>query len=148
MKIPGLLCFAAIGALASSAVLSQMKEAPQTVADVVAKGAKPLSAEQVRALLPGATMSRLTPRGFTQRWTNEAGGNFVVSTTGLPATSGRANTGKWNIESNGRYCVDIDWRAGPAEKWCQFVLQGPDGYFLTPNPKYNSAPASRFEIGK
>ncbi len=92
-----------------------------------------LSREELQQLWPGAAVSRVSARGNTHRWTNEADGSFIVSTdnagAGLRAAS--STHGKWSIPEDGRLCVTIEWRQLPTEDWCRYVFQASDGYYTT-----------------
>jgi hypothetical protein len=39
-------------------------------------------------------------------------------------------SGKWSINSDGKYCIQIDWKAED-EKWCASIVKAADGiYYL------------------
>ena len=96
--------------------------------DLESKSPRKLSKDEVTQLLTGAKMSRVSGRGNQHYWTNEPGGNFVISSdnTGAGAVvrgAGQPSTapGKWHISDDGRYCVVIEWSAVPTEigvAWC------------------------------
>lgn len=50
--------------------------------DLKAQNAIQLTVDELRQLLPGANMSRRTNAGSTHRWTNEPGGQMIVSSDG------------------------------------------------------------------
>ena len=61
-------------------------------------------------------------------------GSFVASSDSkqYAGAMGYAATGsgKWSINGDGKYCVEIDWKRLD-EKWCAFIVKGAyGGYYL------------------
>jgi len=114
-------------ALALAQGSSQLK-----LRDVLAKGAKRLSAEEVQQLLPGAKVTSVSGRGVTRRWKNSADGKFVASgydpTTTTPRYQSFQAQGSWHIGDNGRYCVTLEW-PGTTEQWCRILFKLDDKYY-------------------
>ena len=70
--------------------------------DLDAQGRVTLTRDELNQLLPGAKMSRLTGKGNTQFWKNDAGGSFIISSDNRDK-SGRVTTAqfKWHIAEDG-----------------------------------------------
>ena len=95
--------------MASIALIGTAVRADKMVlSDLESKSPKKLSKDQTTELMTGAKVSRVTDLGNTVIWTNDAGGSFIVSSSGGTEVA-RAVTakGKWNISDEGRYCVLI-----------------------------------------
>jgi len=94
-----------------------------------------LAKEELLSFLPGTKVTHTAPSGSVRRWTNEADGKFVASSTNkllgsLTGTQNATGRGSWKIDDAGKYCVEIDWRR-LQENWCSFVLKSADGaYYL------------------
>ena len=138
-------------AVATTAVRA---EDPQVLRDLEAKNPRKLSKEEVTQLLPGAKMSRVSERGNTHYWTNEADGSFVISSDNRGAnsmvSSNRSSTaqGKWHISDDGRYCVLIEWRSVPTEEWCRFILETTDGYYGVRSESVGTERVHKLQIKK
>jgi len=65
-------------------------QAPTVLRDLDAQGRVTLTKEQLTQLLPSAKMSRVSPQGQTQIWTNDPSGSFIVSSENR--TTGGRNT--------------------------------------------------------
>jgi hypothetical protein len=119
--------------------------------DLKAQNAIQLTVDELRQLLPGANMSRRTNAGSTHRWTNEPGGQMIVSSdgTGRFQGSGRGGTGKgtWHIGDNGTYCVTIEWNRS-SDNWCRYLFRLGDKYYGVNSVANGTAPAMEFEISK
>ena len=142
---------AAIAACGLAAAQTQ----PLTVRDLADKNPKTLSKVEATELLPGATMSRISPRGSRNEWKNSSGGSFIASSDNQGAgamanVQGRAVTapGKWHISDDGRYCVLIEWKGVPTEEWCRFVIQTSDGCYMAKSTSVGTEVAYKFEIKK
>ena len=142
-------------ALVAVCGLAAAQPQQMTVRDLADKNPKTLSKDELNALLPAATMVRVTARGNRHEWKNSSGGSFVVSSdnqgSGTPAyAQGRASTapGKWHISDDGRYCILIEWKGVPTEEWCRYVIQTGDGYYMTKSTAVGTEIAYKFEIKK
>jgi hypothetical protein len=105
-----------------------------------------ITGDELSALVTGANVTHVNRYGSVRRWTNDADGTFVASTSnqkrGSALTAPRTGQGKWSINSDGKYCIQIDWKAED-EKWCAFIVKAADGYYL------NSVdPARKIEFAK
>ena len=144
----GLVCSVLLGSPAPA------QQAAPTLRDLDDKNPKTLSVEEVRQLLPGAKMKRVTPSGWVNTWTNEPEGQFMASAhnpnPGMSrATGGSTSRGKWHISDDGRYCILIEWVGNyPTEEWCRYVLQTSDGYYLVKSGKLKTEKVYKMEIGK
>ena len=111
----------------SSAVAAQ----PVTLADVKAKNAVQLSADELKQLMPGAKVVSRTNAGSTRSWENNANGTFVASSDSKGGT-GRARpssgNGTWRVDDKGTYCVTIQWNITP-EEWCRYIFKAGDKYY-------------------
>ncbi len=126
-----------------------------TMRDLEGKNLRTLSLDEVKQLLPGAKMSRISQRGNRHFWTNDSDGKFVASSDnmgggGTVIGGGRPSTapGKWHISEDGRYCVLIEWKGVPTEEWCRFVLDTSDGYYMTRSTTVGTERVEKFEIKK
>lgn len=116
--------------------------------DLKAQNAIQLTIDEMRQLLPDANMSRRTNGGSTHRWTNEPGGQMIVSTDGA-GTNRRGSTGKgtWHIGDNGTYCVTIEWNRS-TDNWCRYLFRLGDKYYGVSSVANGTASAMGFEISK
>lgn len=123
-----------VGALTASMVsgpaIAQETQALK-LRDIREKGAKQLSAEELRQLLPGAKTRSVSARGNTRIWVNDPDGKLIASSD----NRGMANTqsssqarGTWQLGDNGTYCVLIEWRT-LTEQWCRFIFGVGDKYY-------------------
>ena len=137
--------------LASMALIGTAVHADNMVlGDLESKSPKKLSKEETTELLTGAKVSRVSERGNTHLWTNDAGGSFVVSSAGGTGDFGRAATarGKWKISDEGRYCVLIEWKGLPNEEWCRYILQTTDGYYGSSSDSVATTRVFKMDIKK
>ena len=137
--------------LASIAFIGTAVRADNVVlSDLEARSPKKLSKEQVTELMTGAKISRVSDRGNTHLWTNDAGGSFVLSSAGGTGDFGRVVTakGKWRISDDGHYCVLIEWRGLPNEEWCRYILQTTDGYYGVSSDSVATARVFKMDIKK
>ncbi|MEO8297284.1 MAG: DUF995 domain-containing protein [Burkholderiales bacterium] len=144
-------------ALLMSAALAGAQLPPERMVlrDLESKSPKKLSKEEVTPLMAGAKMSRVSGRGNTHFWTNDADGSFIISSDNQgvnAATVGRNRgstaRGKWQISDDGRYCVLIEWRGLPTEEWCRFIVQTTDGYYAVRSDSVGTEPVYKLEISK
>lgn len=120
--------------------------------DLEGMNQRQLSKDELKVLLAGARLARVTVRGNYHHWTNEADGTFVavapnlglVTSIGNQRRPSRAD-GQWHISEDGRYCVVIEWKVVGTEKWCRVVLHTSDGYYMVSK---GSDTAHKFEIKK
>ncbi|MEO5658792.1 MAG: DUF995 domain-containing protein [Polaromonas sp.] len=119
----------------------------QVVRDLESRQPITLSKDELQQLLPGATMRRMSAKGNTQSWSNDASGSFVVSSDNR-ATSGRNSTaqGKWHLSDDGRYCIMIEWKSVDTEEWCRFVIKTTDGYYATKSDKIGTEKVFKLDI--
>ncbi len=117
--------------------------------DLDAQGRVTLTRDELNQLLPGAKMSRLTAKGNTQFWKNDAGGNFIISSDNRDK-SGRVTTaqGKWHIADDGRYCVLIEWNVNPTEEWCRFIVKAGSDYYAVKTDKTATEKVYKLAISK
>jgi len=104
-----------------------------TLADVKAKNAVQLSADDLKQLMPGAKVVNQTIGGGTNRWENSPSGDVAASTDGRGGggkpTPG-SGSGTWKIDDKGMYCVNIRWSwRGRIEDWCRYVFKAGDKYY-------------------
>jgi hypothetical protein len=120
------LVLLALGGLLGSSLWAR---GPATLAELQPLSPAVLTRAELLVLMPGARMSRTNDKGNTHHWTNEPGGEMVVSSDNR--SDGRASTARarWHIDDAGRYCLVVAWKRGEAEDSCRFVLQTREGYF-------------------
>ncbi len=123
---------------------------PLTFADVKAKAGTQLTADELRALMPGAKVTSRTIQGSTRYWQNKPDGTFVASSDGRGTSGGRNNMGSaegtWEVRDNGTLCVKIPWSRSP-EDWCRYMFKVGDKYYGV-GRREDNAPASEFEFSK
>ena len=102
-----------------------------TLAEVKAKGAVQLGADELKQLMAGAKVVSRTNAGSTRRWENKADGTFTASSdnVGLVGRSRPSSgNGTWRVADNGTFCVEIQWNVTP-EKWCRYIFKAADKYY-------------------
>jgi hypothetical protein len=107
-----------------------LAEEPSVLRDLEPLSPTPLTAAELKELLPGAKMTRRIPSGNTHNWTNDPDGTFIISSDNS-STTGRYVTarGTWSVSPDGRYCIRVEWSRS-TDDWCRFVLRTTDGYYL------------------
>ena len=105
------------------------------VGAVAQEAGEKITGEELRSLVTGANVTHVNSYGSVRRWTNEPDGGLVASTTnqkyGSALARSSSSPGKWSISSDGKYCIDIDWKR-ETEKWCAFIVKAADGgYYLS-----------------
>ena len=94
-----------------------------------------LSGEELKTLVTGATVAHVAKTGSQRRWKNDEDGSFMATSNNKKygnalGQHSTASPGTWSINSEGKYCVQIDWKH-ETEKWCAFIVKGTDGgYYL------------------
>ena len=121
-----------------------------TFADVKARNATQLTADELRELIPRANVVSRMPQGSTRRWQNKPDGTFTASSEARGSSGGRKNyatgAGTWRVRDNGTLCVTIAWQNSP-EDWCRYVFKAGDKYYAVGRREDNAA-ASEFEFTK
>ena len=145
-----LLCAApcALGLLASAPAFS---EEAALLGDLSGKSPTTLTAAELKDLMPGAKMKRITTKGNTQLWSNDNNGSFVISSDNRDRVSARPSTanGKWHLSDDGRYCVLIEWKSVETEEWCRYIIKTSDGsYYTAKGDKLGGEKVYKVEIGK
>ena len=146
------LAVLAAAVLVASPVRAQQ---PELLGDLAPLSPKKLSRDDLQQLLPGAEMSRISQRGNTNRWTNDADGTFVISNdkknasgVSLMAQRGATRPGKWHISDDGRYGVLIEWKNVDTEEWCRYIFQTTGGYYATKSDAMPTEKVYKLEIKK
>ena len=92
-----------------------------------------ISGDELRALVTGANVTHVNRHGSERRWTNEADGTFVASSTnkkhGGAMSRSATGHGKWSIGSDDKLCIEIDWKRED-EKWCAAIVKADGSYYL------------------
>jgi hypothetical protein len=111
------------------------------------EAATKVTGDELRTLVTGAKVRHVNRSGSERRWTNEPDGGLVASTTnakyGSAMTRTTSSPGKWSINSDGKFCLDIDW-SREAEKWCAFIVKAADGDYHIGSVK----PGSKIEFSR
>lgn len=86
-----------------------------------------LTAEELRAFLPGTKVVHHNKAGSLRRWVNHPSGSFVASSDNKKfgnalGTQAASAPGKWNVTDDGKYCIAIEW-GRVSENWCAFILK-------------------------
>lgn len=126
------LAIVAVAVLGANALALAQESSRLKLRDILAKGAKQLSAEEVQQLVPGAKVTSVSASGVTRRWENSADGKFVAfgldPTTTTPRMRNFQGLGSWRIGDNGKYCVTLEWTKG-TEQWCRVLFKVDDKYY-------------------
>ena len=132
-----------IAACALLALLSfssvHAQEGPKTLGEVIDKGGKKLSLDELKALVPGSKHGSWTPTFNQRTWTHDADGKLMANGS-VKATVGRAAgksidlaaAGTWKVMDPGLYCYDITWNEknpASAEKRCFITYKLGDEYY-------------------
>jgi hypothetical protein len=91
-----------------------------------ARGAKPLTGEEIRAPCADNEMTATNAKGqrFTERYKGD--GTFTATSTRSDGSCRVADTGRWTVEGD-RFCRQhANWRDG--RRTCGLILKTPDGY--------------------
>ena len=123
---PVVTCFIALFAVVASA------EDPQTVKDLLGKGGKQLSKDELVSLVSGATMSGTQINFPDRKFELEYKSNGEVRGTGRSGSEPvRSLTGKWSVNEEAGLCVelwnDLGQRLTSGRCLSYFVLD--DAYF-------------------
>jgi hypothetical protein len=123
-----------------------------TLADVKAKSATQLTADDLKQLLPGAKVVNHASSGATRNWVNNVSGDLAASSDGRSNTGGKpspgSGSGTWKIDDKGTYCVNIRWAwRGAIEDWCRYVFRAGDKCYAFDTLE-DTAQASEFEFSK
>lgn len=123
---------------------------PTVLRDLDSSGRSTLAKAELDALLPGATISRVSAKGNTQIWRNDPDGSFIISSDNNNTVRKRPTTapGKWHISADGRYCVLIEWANTPVEEWCRYILKSGDRYYATRSDSVGTEKIHRLEISR
>jgi len=92
---------------------------PQTVADLRARGAVRMSADEARA----ATVGTRVQTASGSAWTHDPDGSLsmLVRQRDFSGLMSFGGSGKWEVRQNGAYCVNITWQIHAhsfPEAWC------------------------------
>jgi hypothetical protein len=116
--------------------------------DILAKGAKQLSAEEVNALVPGAKVRNIGVGGAVRLWTNESEGKFIAQsddpTKRMLGNKRPQGPGTWRVEDR-KYCVSIEWPM-KTEQWCRVLFRLGDKYYGVKSADDPEAVALEFEF--
>lgn len=117
--------------------------------DIKAQGAKQLTVEEMRELLPGAKVKRMTKTGSTHFWENSADGTFVASSDGRGSTRQVPGRGKgnWHLADNGTYCVIIEWK-NTTDQGCRYLFKVGDKYYGAGSVSNDAANVTEYEFSK
>lgn len=99
-----------------------------SLADAQARGAKLLTAEEVKQVVSGASVEFKLVNGSTRRWTNEPDGSFIASR--VTDSAGKRNTarGMWSVNEDGAYCLTFDWGASETDSSCRLLYRIDEHY--------------------
>ena len=138
-------------AIVSLGVCSVVAAQTVTLADVKAKNAVQLSADELKQLMPGAKVVSLTNAGSTRNWDNNTNGTVAASSDSKGSSGGRARpssgNGTWSVSDKGTYCVTIQWSGMRAEEWCRYIFKASGKYYGFGKLE-DGAVASEFEFSK
>ena len=122
------------------------------MADLKAKGAKVLNADEVKGLLVGANQSYENAQFITQMTVNADGS---LNGSGRRRVGGSGHTGmfrgKWNITDSGRFCAEHEnfGAYGGSAKYCRDIYNlGDKHYYAQGNPKNDERAAVEMRISK
>jgi len=146
----GMASVLALAFLGAASPAPAQESSAARLRDILAKGAKPLSAEEVNALVPGAKVRNIGAGGAVRTWTNESGGKFIAqSDDPTQRHLGRKHPqgpGTWRVD-NGKYCVTLDWPKR-TEQWCRVIFKLDDKYYGVKQADDEDAEAMAFEFSR
>ena len=138
-------------AVMSLGICSVVAAQTVTLADVKAKNAAQLSADDLKQLMPGAKVVSFTNAGSTRNWENNPNGTFAASSDSKGSVGGRARpssgNGTWKVSDKGQYCVTIQWSGMTSEDWCRYIYKATDKYYGFGKLE-DGAVASEFQFSK
>jgi hypothetical protein len=144
--------FARIAAVVGLALCFDSAYAQEiTVADLKSKGAVLLSAEELKAFLPGAT-ARFETAEYAYQMKLEAGG--TTSGSFMKRLGGRQMVqfvGDWNLSDDGRWCgTQRSYRSNEVVlKYCRDVLKLGDAYYYAGGNKNNDQrPVTEMKVSR
>ena len=119
--------------------LAAFAQQPATVGDLLDKGGKKLTKDELSKLLAGATVSGIQRGRSGAKFHNTLNDDgslrgFAVRVDG--STVGVF--GKWSVNEQGQYCVDVRTTSGSKIEGCSF-------YFALANSYYSSGTDDRTE---
>lgn len=95
-----------------------------TLGELKEKNAQMLSKDELNALLPDSTYTRLFGKGVRTYWKNESGGKLDGGQTCARSTPScnKLYQGKWWVRDDGAYCIEANaGAADDTQKWCRAV---------------------------
>jgi hypothetical protein len=138
-----------ITVVVSLGIYSVAAAQPVTLADVKAKNAVQLSADELKKMMPGAKVVSHANSGSTRNWENNANGTLAASSDNKGGT-GRSRpvsgNGTWRVEDKGTYCVTIQWNMA-AEEGCRYIFKAGDKYYAFGRLE-DTAQSTEFEFSK
>jgi uncharacterized protein DUF995 len=141
-----------LGTLLASGTSEAAENAALTLADISAKKAVQVTREELQALLPGAKVVNIAATGSTRKWVNEVDGKFIASSDNRASTaaSGKPGSakGKWEIGSEGTYCVSLEWSRFSTESWCRYLFKDGSEFWGARSLTDPKAEATRFTFSK
>jgi hypothetical protein len=120
------------------------------LSDVKAQGGVQLSVDELRQLMPGASVVNLTESGNTRRWSNDADGTFIASSDNrFGSKKGRPTQahGTWHVGDNGTYCVTMEW-VTVSENWCRYIFKLGEKYYGVRSLADGTTKVLEFEFSK
>jgi hypothetical protein len=106
-----------------------------TVGELLDKGGKKLTKDEVAKLIPGATIGGIIPRfpnmksDHTYKDDGSVSGNVVRVTGGGPSTA-TGVFGKWSVNEQGQICTDLRDTRGGSFQNCNFYFRLGDAYYV------------------
>lgn len=105
--------------------------AQSTVGELTQKGGVKLSADDLKALMPGARLSGPNPLGREFSLSLDADGTLSGTSQGMEKGSIMLK-GKWNISDAGKWCSEIfNQNTRSTDSRCQLVFKLDDKYFVS-----------------
>jgi hypothetical protein len=144
-----LLARAVFFATCASLPLSVLADTAATVRDLQSQGPVVLTKDEVKQLMRGAKLSRVSARGNDHSWSHDDDGTMVVHSDNRMTAGTRSQVAsKWHISDDGRYCVLIPWKQIPAEEWCRYVIKTSEGYYMAKSVDTGAEKVFKFDIRK
>jgi hypothetical protein len=138
----------AIAFLAAASPAPAQDSSAARLGDILAKGARPLSAEEVNALVPGAKVRSIGAGGAVRTWTNESGGKLIAQsddpTQRHLGAKHPQGPGTWRVD-DGKYCVSIEWPLR-SEQWCRLLFRLGDKHYAVKSADDPQAVALEFDF--
>src|SRR2546421_9287620 len=109
--------------------LEGLCQQPATVGEILDKGGKKLTKEEVIKLVPGATISGISMTNYPSyksEYTYKGDGSMSGGALKISGGGYTSASGKWSVNEDGQLCTDRSTSSGRSDVYCDhyFSLDG------------------------